>query len=105
MKVSAQEFDHPVPASSSLAEMALLRCRVLSSEECAIKKINPQNGREFFNIASFIGDGHWHMIHTPEKTDWDEISINSIQIRAEIYSDCFEGTCSLKNLGAGLESC
>lgn len=94
MKVSAHEFDHPVPASSSLAEMALLRWRVLSSEQGSIKKMNPQNGREFFAIVSFIADGHWHMIHTPEKIDWDKISINSIQIRAEMYSDCFEGTCS-----------
>lgn len=93
MKVSADEFDHPAPASSSLAEMALLRCRLLSGEEDSIKKMNPQNGREFFNIASFIADGHWHMIHTPHKIDWNEISINSIQIRAEIYSDCFEGKC------------
>jgi len=94
MKVTAHEFDHPIPASSSLAEMAFLRCRVLSIEEGLIKKMNPQYGREFFNIVSFIADGHWHIIHTPDKIDWESISINTIQIRSKKYSNCFEGTCS-----------
>jgi hypothetical protein len=96
MKVPSHEFDHPVPASSSLAEMALLRCRILAGEEGSTGRMNPQHGREFFDIASFMADGHWHLVHTPEKIGWSETSINSIQIRAGEYSDCFEGTCSKK---------
>lgn len=94
MKVPAHEFDHPVPASSSLAEMALLRCKILSGDADALKKMNPQLGREFFSVASFIADGHWHLLHTPEKILWADLPINTIQVRAAAYADCFEGTCS-----------
>jgi hypothetical protein len=49
---------------------------------------------EFYSLAVFMSDGHWHVIHSPEVLSWDRLSLNSIQVPGNKFSDCFEGSCN-----------
>lgn len=93
IKVSASRYDHPSPSSYSLAEMGLLRCRVLLNEAYAIVPYRKYPGSEFYQIMLMINEGQWHFIHTPEKVPWKNLPLNSIQIEDSVYSDCFQGEC------------
>ncbi|HBM16737.1 MAG TPA: hypothetical protein DD381_10405 [Lentisphaeria bacterium] len=93
-KVPSSEFDHPLPSSSSMAEMDLLRTSVLFEQNIISSDRKPQHSRDYFNICSFMEEGHWHFIKTPEKIESNSLSINSIQVKSKSYSDCFEGKCS-----------
>lgn len=94
LKITASDFDHPLPSSVSLAEMALLRTSMLMNENYShIGYKNPFN-HDFHNLSAFISEGHWHLIHTPEKLLWHKLSLNSLQVLSSKFSDCFEGKCS-----------
>jgi hypothetical protein len=55
------------------------------------------SGNEFYNLCAFIAQGHWHIIHNADLLPWNDMSINSIQVEDNIYSDCFERSCLAKN--------
>ena len=96
-KMPANGFDHPIPSSLSLVNMALLRCSILLKEDYHPLKYRLHSGNEFYNLCAFIAQGHWHIIHSADLLPWDDVSINSIQVKDSIYSDCFEGSCLSKN--------
>lgn len=95
IKVMATDFDHPTPASVSLAEMALLRTSILMDEKSQHIGYKNSFSHDFHNLSAFISEGHWHLIHTPEKILWHKLSLNSLQILSNKFSDCFEGKCSI----------
>ena len=95
-KVSASEFDHPLPSSISIATMALLRCSILLKEEYQVLKYKRYSGNEFYNLCAFISNGHWHCIHNNNVIPWKNAPFNTIQVEDTIYSDCYEGTCLTK---------
>jgi len=95
-KVSASDFDHPIPSSISMAAMALLRCSILLKEEYNLVSYRYHSGNEFYNLCAFITNGHWHYIHTSSIISWKNLSLNTIQVEDISYSDCFEGSCITK---------
>jgi uncharacterized protein len=92
-QVRALDFDHPFPSSVSLVTMALLRCSILLKEEYQGVPYHRYSGNEFYNLCAFISNGHWHCLHNPSIFSWNDVPLNSIQIKDTSYSDCFEGTC------------
>lgn len=92
-KVPANGFDHPIPSSLSLVNMALLRCSILLKEDYHQLKYLHHSGNEFYNLCAFITQGHWHIIHNADLLSWNEVSANTIQVEDSTYSDCFEGSC------------
>jgi uncharacterized protein YyaL (SSP411 family) len=93
-KIPAHSFDHPIPSSLSLVNMALLRRSILLKGEYQSVKYRQHSGNEFFNLCAFMSQGHWHCIHNTDLLAWKTMTINSIQIEDSTYSDCFEGSCS-----------
>jgi len=94
-KVPAPELDHPFPSSSSTVTMALTRKSILMNEEYNLNGKGKGTGHEFHDLAIFMAAGHWHIIHTPRRINWQELSLNSIQVYDETFHDCFEGVCRL----------
>ena len=89
----AAVFDHPVPSSSSLAEMALLRAQIILGEEYSPGRFTRAGASDFFNMHVLIRNGGWHIIHSPQAIDWEELPLNCLQIRAAAIQDCFHGSC------------
>lgn len=92
--VAASDFDHPAPSSTSLAEMAILRTSILMNEKFSSINYKTPFSNDFYNLSAFISEGHWHLIHTPEKLPWNKLSLNSIQVFLKEFSDCYEEKCS-----------
>ncbi len=90
--VAATGFDHPIPSSAALAEMALLRTALLLGEEPPPVAAGAP-GREFGALAAFIADGHWHIVHAPRLIAWSELPLNAVQVPGTELVDCFEGAC------------
>ncbi|MFP4473347.1 MAG: thioredoxin domain-containing protein [Candidatus Omnitrophota bacterium] len=91
--VPAQGFDHPTPSGISLAELSKMRGRILLGENIHPCGYAQPQASDFYNIAGMLGDGLFHIIGSPEKLDFDTLPVNSMQIEAEEYSDCFQGSC------------
>jgi len=96
--VYASWFDHPVPSSVSLAEMGLTRAAILTGKE-----YNPRSNREpfqsdFYNISAMISNGLFHVFTSADRLDWDQLPVNSIQMRGAHQQDCYRGTCHPLNI-------
>lgn len=92
--VKASVFDHPVPSSLSLVTLAMLRYSLLLNISLILPEEKHVLWSEFYSLAVFMSDGHWHVIHSPEVLSWDRLSLNSIQVPGNKFSDCFEGSCN-----------
>ncbi|MBI2151599.1 thioredoxin domain-containing protein [Candidatus Woesearchaeota archaeon] len=93
--VPASIFDHPLPSSTSLAELAVLRSKIVLGEE-----YKPQNYRsplnyDFFNLMVLLSSGNFHLIHTPYHLAWKNLPLNSLQIKNKIIQDCFAKNCQI----------
>ncbi|MDG6218455.1 MAG: thioredoxin domain-containing protein [Candidatus Thermoplasmatota archaeon] len=93
LKIPAHDFDHPIPSSLSLVNLALVRYMILSKKEYHQIKYRQHAGNEIYNLYAFITQGHWHIIHNTDLLPWNKVSSNTIQVKDSIYSDCFEGSC------------
>lgn len=89
----AQLFDHPAPSSVSLAEYGVLRADILSGKDYTPGHYKQPAGYDFYNLVTFIKDGHFHIIQSSEKVTWDQLPLNSIQRKGEKLQDCFERSC------------
>ena len=95
IKVPAQYYDHPVPSSTSLAKLAVLRTRILLDEQYEVNDDykNPLEN-DFYNLTVFIKHGNFHIIKTRENIQWNFLPINSMQIiNKKIIQDCFANKC------------
>ncbi len=92
-EIEAQNFDHPTPSSISLAELALLRTAILTEKEYATMNYRQPLQSDFYNIAALISQGNFHIIHTKEKIDWQQLPLNTIQIQSNHYQDCYKTIC------------
>jgi uncharacterized protein YyaL (SSP411 family) len=93
--VYASWFDHPVPSSVSLAEMGLTRAAILSSENTnSIDYLRPFQS-DFYNINALLNNGLFHVFTSGRLIPWDSIPVNSIQLRGDVESECYMGTCRM----------
>jgi len=93
--VDASWFDHPVPSSVSLAEMGLTRASILNSEETKSVDYRRPFQSDFYNINALLNNGLFHVFTSRRLIPWDSIPVNSIQLRGDVESDCYMGTCRM----------
>jgi len=93
--VFASWFDHPVPSSVSLAEMGLTRAAILSSEETKSVDYRRPFQSDFYNINALVNNGLFHVFTSQRLIPWDNIPVNSVQLRGDVESDCYMGTCRM----------
>ena len=109
MEIPANVFDHPVPSSTSLAEMAVLRTKILLNENYADNKLAEKYKEplhfDFYNIISLIEKGNFHIFHVPYRIEWSNLPINTIQVKnilmnqtkdnsdSAIIQDCYKQKC------------
>jgi uncharacterized protein YyaL (SSP411 family) len=92
-KVYASWFDHPVPSSSSLAEMGLTRAAILNGKEVSFREYLQPFQSDFYNIIAMMNNGLFHNYTTRRFIPWNKLPVNSIQSRGEHETDCFLGAC------------
>jgi hypothetical protein len=75
--------------------MGLTRTAVLKGKEIQKKPYRESFRADFYNIAAMLSNGLFHVITSKNKISWGMLKPNSIQLRGETESDCFNGTCSV----------
>jgi len=93
--VYASWFDHPVPSSVSLAEIGLTRVAILSSEDTKPVDYRRPFQSDFYNINALLNNGLFHVFTSGRFIPWDTIPVNSVQLRGDVESDCYMGTCKM----------
>lgn len=93
IKTPASTFDHPIPSSTSLGEMAKLRASIILGKEYPLVKYKQPLQHDFFNLMVFIKNGNWHLIHAPHRIEWKHLPANSMQIQDTKIQDCSEQKC------------
>jgi uncharacterized protein YyaL (SSP411 family) len=93
--VDASWFDHPVPSGVSLAEMGLTRAAILNSEDTKTVDYRRPFQSDFYNINALLNNGLFHVITSQKLIPWDNLPVNSVQLRGNVESDCYMGTCRM----------
>jgi hypothetical protein len=93
--VYASSFDHPVPSAVSLAEFGLIRAAVLSGKDVSVINYRQPYQCDFFNVSSMISNGLFHVFTSQKPLVWDQLPVNSLQLRGRIEQDCYMGTCRI----------
>jgi uncharacterized protein YyaL (SSP411 family) len=96
--VYASSFDHPIPSSVSLAEMALARYALLRNRDMKTKEYRQPFESDFSNLNAMVHNGLFHVYTTRKFIPWDQLPVNSIQVRGSHEQDCYMGVCSLLQL-------
>jgi len=94
-RVYASWFDHPAPSGVSLAEMGLTRAAILRSEETKSVDYRRPFQSDFYNINALLNNGLFHVFTSGRLIPWDTIPVNSVQLRGDVESDCYMGTCKM----------
>jgi len=92
-EVLAKIFDHPIPSSTSLAEMALFRSSVILGHEYRPYGYQLPLQYDFYNLMVLMRNGYWHLIHTSYLIDWKDLPANSMQIYSSKIMDCYRQKC------------
>lgn len=94
-KTIAGYYDHPIPSSTSLAELASLRSNILlGNNYLKDQPFKESIKHDFLNISILIKKGLFHIITNKEKINWDKLPLNTIQIKSDKFTDCYKGACS-----------
>lgn len=93
MSVIASSYDHPIPSSVSMAEFGILRSKLLFKEDYTDSEYKDPLSFDFFNLVALISQGNTHVVTSPEKIDWDKLPLNTIQVKDDEISDCYERKC------------
>ena len=91
--VYASWFDHPIPSSTSLAEMGLTRAALLNGKSFRTEVYRQPYYADFFNLTAMLRNGLFHLFTTKKDVDWNRLPPNSLQIRGEPETDCYRGVC------------
>lgn len=93
-QITAQQFDHPTPSSSALANLAQFRSDMIihSHSDLSLQYSFPIQS-DFHNITADAIQGNIHIIHTPNSIDWNKLPLNSLQIKKSSYEHCFNHSC------------
>lgn len=98
-RVYASWFDHPVPSGASMAEFGSVRVAILSGRDYQPKSYLQPFQSDFYNLAAMMSNGLFHIITSPETIPWNQIPVNSIQVRGSLLQDCFNGICTVPSGG------
>ena len=93
MKIYASWFDHPVPSSVSMAEMALTRVALLTGGDVTPALWRRPYQSDFYNINVLLTEDLFRLYTTREPLQWITIPVNSLQKRGEPESICHNRTC------------
>ena len=93
--VWASWFDHPIPSSISMAEMALARVALLTGQETKSRAYLAPHQADFYNITVLMNNGLFHLITSKSTIPWSQLPANSMQRRGEPSTDCYRGTCRM----------
>ncbi len=96
-EVAAQQHDHPGPASSSLAELALLRKKILLKEDYDELSFGSPLSQDFLNMVASFSQGNLHVYHSPQPLSWKDLPLNSMQVRDKERMECYKGVCNKIN--------
>jgi uncharacterized protein YyaL (SSP411 family) len=94
--VFASWLDHPIPSSVSLAEMGKTRVALLTGKETQFKSYRAPYQADFFNIMAMMNNGLFHLISSKSTVAWSHLLPNTLQTRGESETDCYRGTCRLR---------
>lgn len=92
--VYASSFDHPIPSSVSMTEMALARYSLLKGNYLEKKDYRQPFESDFSNLTAMVQNGLFHVFTTHEFIPWDNLPVNSLQLRGEHEQDCYMNVCS-----------
>lgn len=92
--VYASSFDHPIPSSVSMTEMALARYSLLKGKYPEKKDYRQPFESDFSNLTAMVHNGLFHVITSNEFIPWDNLPVNSLQLRGEHEQDCYMNVCS-----------
>ena len=93
-KAEARYFDHPLPSSVGLAELALARVNVLQGNNyLAEKKFKKATNHDFYNISAMLANGLVHVISAPDRPDWRKIPLACLYRKANETTHCYRGSC------------
>ncbi|MCU0460096.1 MAG: DUF255 domain-containing protein [Bacteroidales bacterium] len=92
-KIYASWFDHPVPSSVSLAEMALARVALLTGGNLEPAVYRRPYQSDFYNINVMLTEDLFYTYTTREPLPWNSIPVNSLQRRGEPESICHNRVC------------
>ncbi len=95
MALPAASFDHPYPSPLSLAEMATVRAKIILGKEYEPGEYQHSVEHDFFNLATFLRNGNWHLIHGPHRIQWQQLPLNCLQIQNKIIQNCYKGGCEI----------
>ena len=91
--VFASWSDHPVPSGVSLAELGLARAAILSGKDLSGRKYRQPYQSDFYNITAMLSNGLFHIITSQKAMEWNDLPVNSMQLRGENGQDCYMGSC------------
>ncbi|MFW6329547.1 MAG: hypothetical protein ACOC28_05580, partial [Alkalispirochaetaceae bacterium] len=86
-------FDSPLPAPASIAELGVLRRRMLAEEEYEELPLSRPFLSDFYNLAARFSAGEVYLVKTPELLPWQELPFPAIRGRAPRANYCFRGVC------------
>lgn len=92
--VYASSFDHPIPSSVSLTEMALARYALMRSKDIKTREYRQPFESDFSNLNAMVHNGLFHVYTSQEFIPWNQLPVNSIQVRGSHEQDCYIGVCS-----------
>ena len=93
ISVNANNFDHPYPSSVSLAELAVLRSKIILNIEYLPNEYSLPINHDFLNLFAFMSNGNYHLIHTKTSISWSDLPLNSMIIYSDKFKDCFNNSC------------
>jgi hypothetical protein len=91
--VPALQFDHPIPSSAALAEMAVTREALREGKNLPPAPYRRPGEADFANIAVMMRNGLFHVITAKKPIPWDKLPANTLRVRGDQESDCYRGIC------------
>jgi hypothetical protein len=93
--IEASWFDHPVPSGAAMAEFGLCRAALMTGRDVSNKDYLRPYQSDFYNIAAMMANGSFHVITSKNMLGWNELPVNSLQVKGEVLQDCYNGTCRI----------
>ncbi len=99
-QIPAQTYDHPLPSSRSLVELALAHAAYFTdfaNKTTLSPTLHLQYksalAHDFWNLAAFFSLGGCHIVSTPHVVSWNQLPAFSMQIPAKKVQYCYNQQC------------
>jgi uncharacterized protein YyaL (SSP411 family) len=102
--IPAKDVDHPTPSSISMAEMALLRSRIILGEDYSELQFKEGTNFDFYNLAVLLSQGMFNQFYSIDRIKWQKLPINTMQIIENHYANCYKGRCDMYSSMEEMES-